>query len=102
MFRYNGSDLKHKEASTMVESRCGLLCSQCAYREQMGCPGCAQISKPFWGESCPVKSCCEGKEQAHCGECGSFSCELLHQFAYDEKQGDNGQRIEQCKEWSKK
>lgn len=86
----------------MIESRCGLLCSQCAYREQMGCPGCTQISKPFWGESCPVKSCCESKGQAHCGECGSFSCETLHQFAYDEKQGDGGRRIEQCKMWREK
>ena len=33
------------------ESRCGLLCSQCSFRESMGCKGCVQIDKPFWGES---------------------------------------------------
>ena len=38
----------------MVESRCGLTCSGCPYREQMGCKGCVNIEKPFWGESCPV------------------------------------------------
>ncbi|MDE6474228.1 MAG: DUF3795 domain-containing protein [Clostridia bacterium] len=83
----------------MIESRCGLLCSECAYREQTGCKGCAQMNKPFWADSCPVKSCCESKEREHCGTCENFSCELLHQFAYDEKQGDNGKRIEQCKIW---
>lgn len=83
----------------MIESRCGLLCSQCAYRAQVNCPGCAAISKPFWGERCPVKSCCEEKGLAHCGACDSFPCALLHQFAYDPKQGDEGRRIEQCRCW---
>ena len=68
----------------MIESRCGLLCAQCAYREQMNCPGCVHMDKPFWGDSCPVKSCCEGKKQEHCGTCSAFPCELLTSFAYDE------------------
>ena len=84
----------------MIESMCGLLCAQCAYREQMNCPGCVHMDKPFWGDSCPVKSCCEGKGHGHCGQCGEFPCELLRQFAYDEKQGDGGKRIEQCRCWS--
>lgn len=84
----------------MVESRCGILCSECKYSEQMNCGGCLSIKKPFWGESCPVKSCCEEKQTEHCGQCGEFPCESLHRFAYDEKQGDNGKRIEQCKKWS--
>lgn len=84
----------------MIESRCGLLCAQCAYREQMNCPGCVHMDKPFWGESCPVKACCEDKGHSHCGQCGEFPCNLLHQFAYDEKQGDGGKRIEQCRCWS--
>ncbi len=83
----------------MTESRCGLLCSQCEYRESVPCSGCIQMQKPFWGESCPVKSCCEERGHLHCGECGDFPCETLHQFAYDEQQGDNGARIEQCKRW---
>lgn len=84
----------------MVESRCGLLCSQCAYREQMNCPGCVHMDKPFWGDGCPVKTCCEGKGYSHCGQCGEFPCGVLRQFAYDEKQGDDGKRIEQCRCWS--
>lgn len=87
-----------KETSE-IESRCGLLCSQCAYREQMDCAGCVHIEKPFWGDSCPLKSCCEAKPHKHCGSCDKFPCQLLNQFAYDEKQGDNGKRIEQCRIW---
>lgn len=83
----------------MIESRCGLLCGDCAYQAQTGCKGCVNIAKPFWGDSCPVKSCCETKGLAHCGQCESFPCETLNQFAYDEKQGDQGMRIAQCRRW---
>lgn len=31
------------------------------------------------------------------GECGEFPCALLKKFSYDPEQGDNGVRIEQCK-----
>ena len=45
----------------MIESRCGLRCSDCSFREAMGCKGCVNMEKPFWADSCPVKSCCERK-----------------------------------------
>lgn len=83
----------------MIESRCGILCGECAYREKMNCKGCSNIEKPFWGEDCSVKTCCESKKLAHCGECNEFPCDMLRQFAYDKEQGDNGKRIEQCKIW---
>ncbi len=86
----------------MIESRCGILCSECTYKEQVGCKGCVSIEKPFWGESCPVKSCVEGKGNHHCGQCADFACNLLNQFAYDKEQGDDGKRIEQCKKWCDK
>ena len=82
----------------MVESRCGILCSKCRYREKMGCKGCTNIDKPFWG-ACSVKNCCEDKKLEHCGQCGEFPCNMLSQIAYDKEQGDNGRRIERCKEW---
>ena len=85
----------------MVESRGGLLCSKCDFRKATGCKGCANMDKPFWADSCPVKSCCETKEKNHCGECDNFVCSLLHTFAYDMEQSDNGVRIEQCKKWGK-
>lgn len=83
----------------MIESRCGILCNECEYRVEVGCKGCVHIEKPFWGEACPIKSCCEKQSLEHCGECEQFSCELLNQFAYDKEQGDEGKRIEQCKKW---
>ncbi len=83
----------------MIESRCGLLCSECAFRETMGCPGCANMAKPFWADSCPVKSCCEQKGKRHCGECESFVCGQLHAFAYEMEQSDGGKRLARCREW---
>ncbi len=83
----------------MIESRCGIKCSKCEYKEAMGCKGCIHIDKPFWGDSCPLKSCCEGQGLENCGQCAKFPCETLTQFAYDENQGDNGERIKHCREW---
>ena len=83
----------------MIESRCGLLCGECEFREQMGCKGCIHIEKPFWGEACPVKSCCEAKNLEFCGECPDFPCAVLTGFSYDKEQGDEGRRIEQCRRW---
>lgn len=84
----------------MIESRCGILCSNCEYKDSTGCKGCVNIDKPFWGEQCPVKSCCEDKKLQNCGACNTFPCDLLISFAYDKEQGDNGLRIEQCKKWN--
>ena len=84
----------------MVESRCGILCSACRYREKVGCKGCTLITKPFWGDACPVKDCCEEKKLEHCGLCADFPCGLLKQFAYDKENGDNGKRIEHCRKWA--
>ena len=83
----------------MVESRCGILCGECEYKEKMSCAGCIYIEKPFWGDSCPVKDCCEGRGHNHCGQCSEFPCELLNEFAFDKEQGDNGKRIETCRMW---
>lgn len=85
----------------MIESRCGIECSKCEYREQMNCKSCINIDKPFWGE-CPVKSCCENKKIENCGMCKDFPCDLLKQFAYDKEQGDNGQRLITCQKWCRK
>lgn len=84
----------------MIESRCGIVCSECAHKEPMGCGGCIAISKPFWGDQCPIKSCCEQKALPHCGECSEFPCDIAVKFSYDAENGDNGKRIEQCKKWA--
>jgi len=66
----------------------------------MHCKGCINIEKPFWGENCPIKSCCENKGIEHCGICDNFPCSVLTGFSYDKEQGDNGKRINQCKDWA--
>lgn len=83
----------------MVESRCGIKCSECECKVTMNCKGCVNIDKPFWGE-CDLKTCSESKSHCHCGDCSEFPCETLHAYSYDEEQGDNGKRIEQCRNWA--
>lgn len=61
----------------MIESRCGILCYECGYKEKVNCKGCTDIEKPFWGEQCPVKSCCEDKNLIHCGLCVHFHVKCL-------------------------
>lgn len=88
-----------QEEFKMIESRCGISCSQCHYKEEFNCKGCLAINKPFWDDSCPIKDCCEEKKHSHCGECTNFPCTLLIGFSYDKDQGDNGLRIENCRCW---
>ena len=84
----------------MIESRCGILCGECGYKEKMNCMGCVSMDKPFWGE-CDVKICCEKKNLEHCGLCHVFPCDILISMSYsDSGEGDNGKRIEQCKIWA--
>ena len=83
----------------MVESRCGCICSKCEYRESKGCVGCIAMDKPFWSDSCDLKSCCEAKGLEHCGLCSDFPCEKLISMAEDDKNYDYGSRIDNCKKW---
>lgn len=83
----------------MIESRCGLICSTCEFRETMNCD-CITKDKPFWADFCPVKNCCEGRRHEHCGQCEDFPCKILIQIAYDEEVGDNGKCIEMCRIWA--
>ena len=84
----------------MIESRCGIKCHECKYRDEVNCAGCIAIDKPFWGDSCPIKDCCEARKHEHCGQCANFPCALLTQFAYHNSEGDNGARIETCRVWA--
>lgn len=94
--------LPKKKEKIKIESRCGICCSKCQFLKDKTCQGCTKITKPFWGDVCPLKACAEEKKLACCGECSNFPCDLLVSFAYDEKQGDNGARIENCKKWCSK
>lgn len=91
---------------TMIESRCGLHCTECEFKrsgDSDGCDGCEKMDgKIFWGE-CPVALCCKNKGFTHCGECPNIPCELLTEFSCDPEHGDtpHGARIEQCKKWAR-
>ena len=66
----------------MIDSRCGLHCTGCEYKEMCGCGGCIETNgHPFHGE-CPVAVCCQDKGIVHCGECPEIPCELLTQYSY--------------------
>lgn len=53
----------------MVDTRCGLRCQTCEYKEPFHCKGCIETNgHPFHGE-CPVAICCQEKGYLHCGEC---------------------------------
>ena len=85
----------------MVDSKCGLHCSTCTYKESHGCGGCIETKgNPFHG-SCPVASYCIDKNIPHCGECPEIPCQLLTEYSYDKEHGDNGNRIKQCIAWAK-
>ena len=87
-----------------VDSRCGLHCTGCTWKESHGCRGCIPTNgNPFHGE-CPVAVCCQKKGLVHCGQCPEIPCDLLTSYSCDEKTGDApvGARIEQCKRWAGK
>ncbi len=93
--------VKKSEAIHTVDSRCGLHCTGCEYKNTCGCGGCIETNgHPFHGE-CPVAICCQDKGITHCGECRDIPCRLLIQYSCDPEQGDTpkGSRIEQCKRW---
>lgn len=86
----------------MIETRCGLLCESCSWKEETNCGGCiATNGKPFHGE-CPIAVCCQDKGIVHCGECADIPCELLTSYSCHPEHGDSphGARIEQCKKWA--
>ena len=87
--------------SRKFPSRCGSDCGECKYAEQMNCPGCIEASgEVFWG-TCALATCCVERGLQHCGMCSEFPCETLREYAYDEKQGDDGQRIRNLEQWNK-
>jgi len=87
----------------MVDSRCGLLCTGCSWKEPCGCGGCIEtMGHPFHGE-CPIAICAQEKGHSHCGECAQIPCAKLYEYSYlDPEHGDKpqGARIEVCRKWA--
>ncbi|NLG26141.1 MAG: type 1 glutamine amidotransferase-like domain-containing protein [Clostridiales bacterium] len=86
-----------------MDTRCGLRCAGCGFKESHGCGGCiATNGHPFHGE-CPIAVCCQDRGLTHCGECDEIPCELLYSYAYlDPEHGDKpqGARVEVCRRWA--
>ncbi len=82
----------------MFESRCGVRCNSCERREKVNCKGCTNITVPFWGGKCGVKSCCEEKHLDHCGLCEVFPCDMLANMGKDMGY-DPAPRLQQCIKW---
>ena len=87
----------------MIESRCGLHCAGCSFKESHGCKGCVETNGvPFYGE-CDIAVCCQDKGLSHCGECGVIPCKALYEYSYlDPEHGDNppGARVRTCRDWA--
>ena len=86
----------------VIDSRCGLHCSDCEFKKPFNCGGCIETNgHPFHGE-CPVAVCCQSKGYIHCGQCPDIPCKLLWDYSCDEAHGDTpkGARIEVCKKWA--
>lgn len=87
----------------MIDSRCGLHCTGCEWKESHSCGGCIQtMGHPFHGE-CPIAICCQDKELMHCGECDIIPCAKLYAYSYlDPEHGDKpqGARVEACRRWA--
>ena len=98
-----GTHNEKTEVKEMIDSRCGLHCTGCTYKETCGCGGCIETEgHPFHGE-CPVAACCQEKGFLHCGQCPQIPCDMLTKYSCDPEHGDtpHGARIEQCKIWQR-
>ena len=87
----------------MIDSRCGLHCTGCGWKNSHGCGGCIETNgNPFHGE-CPIAQCCQEKELVHCGECDEIPCGKLYDYSYlQPTDGDKppGKRVEVCRCWA--
>ncbi len=87
----------------MIDSRCGLHCTGCSWKESHGCGGCIETQgHPFHGK-CPIALCCQSKGLAHCGECEIIPCDKLYEYSYlDPEHGDKpqGARVGVCRKWA--
>lgn len=85
----------------MADSRCGLRCTGCGYKQAHHCGGCIETQgRPFHG-ACPVAQCCQNRGFSHCGQCPELPCALLWNYSCDPVHGDDpaGSRIVQCRSW---
>ena len=88
---------------SIVDSRCGLQCTGCNFKDSNGCGGCIETNgHPFHG-GCHIAVCCQEKGLLHCGECDAIPCAALYAYSYlDPEHGDKpqGARVQVCRSWA--
>lgn len=78
---------------------CGAYCGACEWKEKVNCSGCqACQGSMFWGE-CDKAKCCIEKGFEHCGHCANMPCQKLLDLFNDPEHGDNGERLNNLKNW---
>lgn len=83
----------------MHQSRCGICCEECERKAEVNCSGCLQMTAPFWGGKCAIKTCCEEKGLDHCGVCPSFPCRLVGEMGASAGY-DPAPRLANCRQWA--
>ena len=80
---------------------CGTYCETWEWKEKMACKGCKKhAGEVFWG-SCKIAACAIDKKLEHCGQCPALPCEKLVAAHNTEGHSDNGERLENLKNWAK-
>lgn len=89
---------------SIVQSRCGLMCNGCEWKDSSGCRGCIETNgHPFHGE-CTIAVCCQNRGFVHCGECPDMPCKQLYAYScLDKEHGDkpSGARLNVLRYWAK-
>lgn len=63
----------------MSETYCGKHCSECAFAEQLNCPGCKTDGYSPMAAQCAIATCCRGRGHEHCETCTSHTyCPTLN------------------------
>ena len=80
---------------------CGTYCNVCDWREKTNCAGCQQNKGQMFFGQCDKANCCMEKGYEHCGQCNEMPCEKLLELFADKEHGDNGERLENLRNWGK-
>ncbi len=84
--------------SVKIDSYCGLACEECEYKLKNECDGCIATKGNSFHGKCDVAECVKKRGIGFCGECEKFPCDTLKAYSFDKEHGDDGQRIENCRE----
>lgn len=95
----------------MNTAYCGKLCTQCAYKEKLGCCGCIGESGEGIVCLCRIVECCREKGYASCEACSSFEscdrvkdCEKVPQIRLEQREKEKKKRDSELQEsvfWGK-